>query len=368
MKKFLLALILLVPALASAAETGSVSVLRYGSTPPSTCTAGKGWVWVRNTDPLGPHWCIATDVWARSILNVPRSAQIIKPVGDISALEFEQTSTASPTGDIVTVWNSGRSTRFLSIDSAGSLRLKSSGVSEIIGSMGTATAAPSSLGKISFNSAFNEPTYSYNAGSQRRFTFQDILTTKGDIYVRDGNGDLIRLPVGSNTQVLTADSTVTAGVKWAAGGGGGSSNNLINLQAATTDFTNTAGPDTLYTFTLTGGTMGATECVQLVFYGGRASGSTGNMQFGVSFGGTTMNWNSTSSTGLWTRDWKMAICNNGSTSSQIFMTDGWYDGSIRNMNSGTASVNTASDVTVNVVVTNSAGAGTTARKGLVVRK
>ncbi len=46
------------------------------------------------------------------------------------------------------------------------------------------------------------------------------LTTKGDLWVTDGTS-MHRLAVGSNTQVLTADSTATDGVKWAAGGGGG---------------------------------------------------------------------------------------------------------------------------------------------------
>ncbi|UXR64376.1 tail fiber domain-containing protein [Bdellovibrio bacteriovorus] len=40
------------------------------------------------------------------------------------------------------------------------------------------------------------------------------LTAKGDILVRDATNN-IRLPAGGNGQVLTADSAVTAGVKWA---------------------------------------------------------------------------------------------------------------------------------------------------------
>ena len=48
------------------------------------------------------------------------------------------------------------------------------------------------------------------------------LTTKGDLLVHDGTAD-VRLPVGANNQVLTADSTQSAGLKWAAAGGGGAS-------------------------------------------------------------------------------------------------------------------------------------------------
>jgi hypothetical protein len=44
---------------------------------------------------------------------------------------------------------------------------------------------------------------------------------KGDILVRNGSNLWVNLPVGTNTHVLTADSTTATGVKWAAGGGGG---------------------------------------------------------------------------------------------------------------------------------------------------
>ncbi len=38
---------------------------------------------------------------------------------------------------------------------------------------------------------------------------------KGDILVYRGEGDIVRLPVGSDGQVLTADSESELGVKWA---------------------------------------------------------------------------------------------------------------------------------------------------------
>lgn len=46
-------------------------------------------------------------------------------------------------------------------------------------------------------------------------------TTKGDLIVDDGTNN-IRLAVGADTYVLTADSSTASGVKWAAAAGGGS--------------------------------------------------------------------------------------------------------------------------------------------------
>lgn len=52
---------------------------------------------------------------------------------------------------------------------------------------------------------------------------KSLVDAKGDLIVATGNDTPARLPVGSNGQVLTADSGESAGVKWAtpSGGGGG---------------------------------------------------------------------------------------------------------------------------------------------------
>ena len=57
------------------------------------------------------------------------------------------------------------------------------------------------------------------------------ITTKGDLIVGDGT-DNIRLAVGTNDYVLTADSAEATGVKWAAAGGGGSSTLVIDNKTA----------------------------------------------------------------------------------------------------------------------------------------
>ena len=61
---------------------------------------------------------------------------------------------------------------------------------------------------------------------------KSTVTTKGDLIVATASGVVTRVGVGSNTQVLTADSTTASGVKWAAASGGGSIPDIFMLMGA----------------------------------------------------------------------------------------------------------------------------------------
>ena len=74
-------------------------------------------------------------------------------------------------------------------------------------------------------------------------TASDILTTKGDILSRSSSA-LGRLGIGTNNQVLTADSAQALGLKWATPSGVSLSDNntwtginTFNLAASSPDFT-----------------------------------------------------------------------------------------------------------------------------------
>lgn len=83
---------------------------------------------------------------------------------------------------------------------------------------GTLLATPE-VGAVEF--AANRLYYTQTTGPARLtiLAVNDALGASGDLYYRNSTGDLIRLPVGSTTQILTVSSGVPT---WAAAPGAGS--------------------------------------------------------------------------------------------------------------------------------------------------
>lgn len=74
------------------------------------------------------------------------------------------------------------------------------------------------------------------AGDDSRITGalqRSTLTTKGDLYVATASATVARLGVGSNGQVLTADSGEATGAKWATPSGGGGSTLVVKRAIVT---------------------------------------------------------------------------------------------------------------------------------------
>ncbi len=58
-------------------------------------------------------------------------------------------------------------------------------------------------------------TYLPTATAATTYVPRSLADAKGDLVVATADNTVSRLPVGTNNQVLTADSTQTSGVKWA---------------------------------------------------------------------------------------------------------------------------------------------------------
>lgn len=92
-------------------------------------------------------------------------------------------------------------------------------------SLANLTAEPRKAGRLVYATAPDDKFYWDNGTTLVPIAAESLvpLTTKGDILAHD-NTNTVRIPVGADGLVLTADSAEAAGVKWAAAGGGGTGN------------------------------------------------------------------------------------------------------------------------------------------------
>ena len=112
------------------------------------------------------------------------------------------------------------------------------------------------------------------------------LTTKGDLW---GYSTLdARIPIGTNSQVLTADSTQALGLKWATPSGSTKSYSLLSttsLSGATTTISSLSGYDNF--FVLVRGASTDTTGSSIVFYVNGANSATDYSQFGPEYTSAT---------------------------------------------------------------------------------
>jgi len=138
---------------------------------------------------------------------------------------------------------------------------------------------------------------------------ETILTTKGDIYAATAAYTPGRLGVGSNNQVLTADSTTSTGLKWSTLTPSGLT--LINTLTLSSTGTGGATIDSVFTSTY--------EHYRIFLYTTANSNGTTNIAFQLRAGGSTTTSNYKSQYGsLENTTWSNGI--------DALGTDEWYIG------------------------------------------
>ena len=150
----------------------------------------------------------------------------------------------------------------------------------------TALTSPEE-GMVTYLADTNRIDY-YDGAAWQPLLDQDVIAAKGDLIVGTGDDTVSRLAVGTNNQVLTADSSTATGLKWAAAGGSGA---MTKISASTFTSQSAVTFDNVFTSTYRNymivGNATAASAGQMR-YRWRASGSDitatnyGNQRYDVS--------------------------------------------------------------------------------------
>jgi len=141
-------------------------------------------------------------------------------------------------------------------------------VSSVAGRTGAVVLTSTDVGLANANntSDANKPVSTATQTALDAKVDESLATTKGDLLAATASATLARVATGTNGQVLTADSTQTTGLKWAAASGG--TVNVLaksaNYTAANNDFIIGNATTASFTVTLPAAVTGAKVSVKKV--------------------------------------------------------------------------------------------------------
>jgi hypothetical protein len=128
---------------------------------------------------------------------------------------FDNTQGASPTANLTTYTATGGETSVTATYTPGFEMVFLNGVKLVRGSDYTATTGTSitALGALVASDVVD--VYGLTTATATGSVPLNTVTTKGDLIASTGASAVTRVAAGTNGTLLTADSTQTAGVKWA---------------------------------------------------------------------------------------------------------------------------------------------------------
>lgn len=156
-----------------------------------------------------------------------------------------------------------------------------------------------------------------------------IVDVKGDLIVASAADTVGRLGVGSNGQLLTADSAQSLGVKWADASASGVT--VIDRETTTQDVVSSVTETSIFSHSVSAGSMGTDKMLRLTLIGdylhNNVAGDT--LRIRIKFGGTTFFDDTTDlggTTGANRQPWRieLVVANLGANNSQMIQAFGLF--------------------------------------------